>query len=104
MEAYVTISIWLLTTLVPNLVIAWKEGGWYWRGTGQYAGNKPAAAVWFAWILVANLFLYPLIEKAIIWIYDALKMENSLPVFVIIVGFWVYFFIYENRGKRAQLS
>lgn len=97
MEAYITISIWLLTTLAPNLVIAWKKGGWYWRRSGRYAGRKPAAVVWFGWILVANIFVYPTIEVIIPSLYARAGEANALVIFVLTVGIWIYFFIWEER-------
>jgi len=100
METYITISIWLLTTLVPNLVIAWKKGGWYWRRGGQYAGRKPAAFVWFVWILGANLFIYPMIQAIIPSLYAHAGEANALFLFVVTVGIWVYAFIWEEREIR----
>jgi hypothetical protein len=98
LEVYFAVSLWLLSTLVPNFLVAWKKGGWYWRGTGRYAGRICAAGIWFLWILLANSVIYPLLEQGITSLY-VLAGEPVFPVFVVIVAVWVYAFIW--KGERT---
>jgi len=102
MQPHVAVSMWLLTTLVPNILIGWKQGGWYWRGwlgSGQYAGRKWAVVIWFLWILFANYLIYPTIEQATASAYAALP-EYTLLLFLVILAAWVHFFIWKGEPRR----
>jgi len=36
---YAIMSVWLLTTLMPNVAIGWKKSGWYCPWNGRYVSR-----------------------------------------------------------------
>jgi len=88
---------------VPNLVIAWKKGGWYWRPSGRYVRRDYAAVGWFVWILTANFILYPIIETIISSLYAYAGEANALFLFVVTVGIWVYALIWAERENQKSV-
>jgi hypothetical protein len=93
--------MWLLTTLVPNFLLAWKKGGWYWRGSGHYAGRWWAAAIWLLWVVAANILIYPLIEQGIALLYVIAGEGNGLAVLLATVIIWTYTFVWKGERIRA---
>ena len=98
MEGYLAVSVWPVTTLVPNFIVAWKRGRWYWRGTGLHAGRWWAALIWLLWIITANFLIYPMVEQGVTRLYFLVGEEKALPVFFATVAVWIYAFIW--KGER----
>jgi hypothetical protein len=96
---YAIISVWLLTTLMPNVAIGWKKGGWYCKWNGRYISRECAAVIWFLWITVANCLLYPILESLLRQVYARLQGIYAIMLFIVLVACWFCAFIYRG-GKN----